>query len=117
MALSLLLVNLHLLIDTLFLLLNWSPLSERLHIVLLKASNLLGHIERDDILVDGAAAAAVQAEKGGEVQVGGKGPGPALVGSYLVGPALVGGGGGAVVGQADHVRGQPGSGGLQQGGQ
>ena len=62
MAFSLLLINLHLLIDSL-LLLNWSPLSERLDIVLLKASNLLGHIKGDDILVDGAAA-AVQAEKG-----------------------------------------------------
>ena len=89
MTFSLLLVHLHLLVDTLLLRLSCSPLSERLHIVLLKPSNLLGHIERDDILVDGAA---VEAE-GGEVQVGGEGPGP----------ALVGGGGGAVVGQADHV--------------
>ena len=104
MTLSLLLVHLHLLVDTLLLLPlhHWSPLSERLHIVLLKPSNLLGHIERDDILVDGAA---VEAE-GGEVQVGGEGPGP----------ALVGGGGGAVVGQADHVGRQSGSRGLQKGG-
>ena len=104
MTLSLLLVHLHLLVDTLLLLPlhHWSPLSERLHIVLLKPSNLLGHVERNDILVDGAA---VEAE-GGEVQVGGESPGPAVVG-----------GGGGAVGQADHVGRQPGSGGLQQGGQ
>ena len=100
-----LLVHLHLLVDPLlpFPFPLCSPLCERLYIVLLKTSDLLGHIERDDILVDGAG---VEAE-GGEVQVGGESPGP----------ALVGGGGGAVVGQADHVGRQPGSGGLQQGGQ
>ena len=97
-----LLLHLHLLVDRLLPLLHCSPLCERLDIVLLKPSNLLGHIERDDILVDGAA---VEAE-GGEVQVGGEGPGP----------ALVGGGGGAVVGQADHVGRQSGSRGLQKGG-
>ena len=103
MTLSLLLVHLHLLVDTLLLLplRHCSPLSERLHIVLLKPSNLLGHVERDDILVDGAA---VQAE-GGEVQGCGESPGPAL-----------GGGGGAVVGQADHVGGESGAGSLYQGG-
>ena len=100
-----LLVHLHLLVDPLlpFPFPLCSPLCERLYIVLLKTSDLLGHVERDDILVDGAG---VEAE-GGEVQVGGESPGP----------ALVGGGGGAVVGQADHVGRQPGSGGLQQGGQ
>ena len=103
MTLSLLLVHLHLLVDPLLPFPLCSPLRERLYIVLLKPSNLLGHVERDDILVDGAA---VEAE-GGEVQVGGEGPGP----------ALVGGGGGAVVGQADHVGRQPGSGRLEQGGQ
>ena len=100
-----LLVHLHLLVDPLlpFPFPLCSPLCERLYIVLLKTSDLLGHVKRDDILVDGAG---VEAE-GGEVQVGGESPGP----------ALVGGGGGAVVGQADHVGRQPGSGGLQQGGQ
>ena len=100
-----LLVHLHLLVDPLlpFPFPLCSPLCERLYIVLLKTSDLLGHIERDDILVDGAG---VEAE-GGEVQVGRDSPGP----------ALVGGGCRAVVGQADHVGRQPGSGGLQQGGQ
>ena len=95
-----LLLHLHLLVDCL-LTIYWFPLSQRLNIVLLKPGNLLGHIEWDDILVDGTA---VQAE-GGEVQGCGESPGPAL-----------GGGGGAVVGQADHVGRESGAGSLYQGG-